>query len=140
MTAVLTLAFALCGFYAGVRYGIDIATEIALELLEYCAADPKETDPALPESAPAASYGNEDAGTVIQVFMDLECSSCAAFIEETLGGYAEKGEYRVEFYDLPSENHRYSRAAAAYARCAAAQGVDYLTYVHQLDSDFSEWT
>ena len=140
LTAALTLFFTLIGYYAGVHYGINVATESALEILEYRAADPKTTDPSLIRSSPAAVYGIEDADSVIRVFIDLECSSCASFIEETISSLAQNSEYRVEFYDLPSENHRYSRSAAAYARCAASQGVDYLTYVRQLSSDFSAWT
>ena len=140
LCAIATLIFTLLGFYAGARYGVRVATDTALEVLEYHAADPRETDLSLLKSEPAASYGKEDAGTAIRLFTDLECPSCAALIEQSISKYTENEDYRVEFYDFPSENHIFSRAAAAYARCAASQGIDYLTYVRQLDSDFSEWT
>ena len=66
--------------------------------------------------------------------------SCSTFIEESLKPLSASGSYLLEFYDLPSESHNYARLAAAYTRCAVAQGVDYLTYAGNLNSDFSEWT
>ena len=140
LCAIATLIFTLLVFYAGARYGVDVATDTALEVLEYHAADPRKTDLSVLKSDPAAAYGNENAVTVIRLFTDLECPSCAALIEQSISKYTENEDYRVEFYDFPSENHIFSRAAAAYARCAASQGIDYLIYVRQLDSDFSEWT
>ncbi len=140
LCAIMTLIFTLIGFYAGARYGVSAATETALEVLEYHAAAPRETDLSLLKSEPAAAYGNEGAGTVIRLFTDLECSSCAAFIEQSISKCTENENFRVEFYDFPSESNIYSRAAAAYARCAADQGIDYLTYLRQLIFDFNEWT
>ena len=53
---LMLLAFLLFGFYTGTRYGIETATEAALEFLEYKAAEPAETDTSLIKSEPAAVY------------------------------------------------------------------------------------
>ena len=137
---LMLLAFLLLGFYTGTRYGIETATEAALEFLEYKAADPAEIDPGLIDSEPAAVYGNAAAPATVKVFVDMQCPSCSTFIEESLKPLSASGSYLLEFYDLPSESHNYARLAAAYTRCAVAQGVDYLTYTGNLNSDFSEWT
>lgn len=86
LSAIATMIFTLLGFYAGTRYGVSVATDTALEVLEYHAADPRKTDLSLLKSEPAASYGNEDAGTAIRLFTDLECPTCAALIEQSISG------------------------------------------------------
>ncbi len=137
---LMLLAFLFLGFYTGTRYGIETATEAALEFLEYKAAEPAETDTSLIKSEPAAVYGDAASQTTVKVFVDMQCPSCSTFMEESLKTLIGNDTYRLEFYDLPSESHSYARLAAAYTRCAAAQGVDYLTYAGNLNSDFSEWT
>ena len=137
---ILLFAFLLLGFYTGTRYGMETATEAALEFLEYKAADPTEIDPGLIISEPSVVYSPEsDLGTV-KVFVDMQCPSCSAFLEGPLKAITDSNLYRIEFYDLPSDSHSYARLAAAYTRCAVSMGVDYLTYVGALNSDFSEWT
>ena len=137
---LMLLAFLLLGFYTGTRYGIEKATEAAIEFLEYKASDPTETDTSLIESEPATVYGDVAAPTIVKVFVDMQCPSCSMFMEESLKKLIGNGSYRLEFFDLPSESHSYARLVAAYTRCAAAQGVDYLTYAGNLNSDFSAWT
>lgn len=136
---LMFFAFLLVGYYTGVRCGIEKASEAAVEYLEIQAADPHEIDLSLIDSQPAAVYGDESASTV-KVFIDLQCPSCSTFLETSLKDLSRNPAYRLEFYDLPSENHAYSRLAAAYARCAVSQGIDYLTYTGNLHDDFSEWT
>ena len=67
LCAIATLIFTLLVFYAGARYGVDVATDTALEVLEYHAADPRKTDLSVLKSDPAAAYGNEKAVTVIRL-------------------------------------------------------------------------
>ena len=137
---LLVMASLLLGFYTGTRYGLDVATNAALEFLEYKAADPVEIDLELLESEPAAVYGSSDAGKTLRVFIDLQCPSCSTFMEESLKNLEEDKTVRIEFYDYPSDAHKYARLAAAYSRCAVQQGVDYLSYIRHLNADYSEWT
>ena len=137
---LLVLASLLLGFYVGTRYGLDVATNAALEFLEYKAADPVEIDLELLDSEPAAVYGSDEADKTVKVFIDLQCPSCSTFLEESLKNLQEDKTVRIEFYDYPSDNHKYSRLAAAYSRCAVKQGVDYLSYIGHLNADYSEWT
>ena len=137
---LLILASLLLGFYTGTRYGLDVATKAAMEFLEYKAADPVEIDLDKLDSEPAAVYGNDGADKAVKVFIDLQCPSCSTFMEESLKGLLEDKTAGIEFYDYPSDTHKYSRLAAAYSRCAVRQGVDYLSYVGDLNADYSEWT
>ena len=137
---LLVMASLLLGFYTGTRYGLDVATNAALEFLEYKAADPVEIDLELLDSEPAAVYGSSDAGKTLRVFIDLQCPSCSTFMEESLKNLEEDKTVRIEFYDYPSDAHKYARLAAAYSRCAVRQGVDYLSYIRHLNADYSEWT
>ena len=57
-SVLLVLASLLLGFYTGTRYGLDVATNAALEFLEYKAADPVEIDLEQLDSEPAAVYGS----------------------------------------------------------------------------------
>lgn len=137
---LFVLASLLLGFYVGTRYGLDVATSAALEYLEYQAADPVEIDLELLDSEPAAVYGGDDADKTVKVFIDLQCPSCSTFTEESLKDLQEDKTVRIEFYDYPSDTHKYSRLAAAYSRCAVRQGVDYLSFIGHLNNDYSEWT
>ena len=137
---LLVLASLLLGFYTGTRYGLDVATNAALEFLEYKAADPVEIDLELLDSEPAAVYGSDEADKTVKVFIDLQCPSCSTFLEESLKNLQEDKTVKIEFYDYPADNHKYSRLAAAYSRCAAQQGIDYLSYIGHLNADYSEWT
>ena len=137
---LLVLASLLLGFYTGTRYGLDVATNAALEFLEYKAADPVEIDLDLLDSEPAAVYGSDDADKTVKVFIDLQCPSCSTFTEESLKDLQEDKTVRIEFYDYPADTHKYSRVAAAYSRCAVRQGVDYLSFIGHLNNDYSEWT
>ena len=137
---LLVLVSLLLGFYTGTRYGLDVATNAALEFLEYKAADPVEIDLELLDSEPAAVYGSDEADKTVKVFIDLQCPSCSTFLEESLKNLQEDKTVKIEFYDYPSDNHKYSRLAAAYSRCAVKQGVDYLSYIGHLNADYSEWT
>ena len=139
-TVLIGLASLLLGFYTGTRYGLDTATNAALEFLEYKAADPVEIDLERLDSEPAAVHGSDDADKTVKVFTDLQCPSCSTFMEETLKTILEDKSVRIEFYDYPSDAHKYSRLAAAYSRCAVQQGVDYLSYIGHLNADYSEWT
>ena len=137
---LLVLASLLLGFYTGTRYGLDVATNAALEFLEYKAADPVGIDLELLDSEPVAVYGSDDADKTVKIFIDLQCPSCSTFTEESLKNLQEDKTVKIEFYDYPSDNHKYSRLAAAYSRCAVKQGVDYLSYIGHLNADYSEWT
>lgn len=137
---LLVMASLLLGFYTGTRYGLDVATNAALEFLEYKAADPVEIDLELLNSEPVAIYGSDNADKNVKVFIDLQCPSCSTFMEESLKNLQEDKTVRIEFYDYPSDAHKYSRLAAAYSRCAVQQGVDYLSYIGHLNADYSEWT
>ena len=139
-SVLLVLASLLLGFYTGTRYGLDVATDAALEFLEYKAADPVEIDLGLLDSEPAAVYGSDDADTTVRVFIDLQCPSCSTFMEESLKNLVEDRSIRLEFFDYPSDSHKYARLAAAYTRCAVKNGVDYLSYTGHLNADFSEWS
>ena len=96
---LMLLAFLLLGFYTGTRYGIETATEAALEFLEYKAAEPAETDTSLIKSEPAAVYGDAAAPATVKVFVDMQCPSCSTFIEESLKPLSASGSYLLEFYD-----------------------------------------
>ena len=61
-------------------------------------------------------------------------------MEESLKNLQEDKTVRIEFYDYPSDTHKYARLAAAYSRCAVQQGVDYLSFIGHLNADYSEWT
>ena len=61
-------------------------------------------------------------------------------MEESLKNLQDDKTVRIEFYDYPSDSHKYARLAAAYARCAVQEGVDYLSYIGHLNADYSEWT
>ena len=137
---LLVMASLLLGFYTGTRYGLDVATKAAMEFLEYKAADPVEIDLNMLDSEPAAVYGGDDADKTVKVFIDLQCPSCSTFLEESLKNLQEDKTVKIEFYDYPSDNHKYSRLAAAYSRCAVKQGVDYMSYIGHLNADYSEWT
>ena len=139
-SVLLVLASLLLGFYTGTRYGFDAAANAALEFLEYKAADPVEIDLERLDSEPAAVYGSDDADKTVRVFVDLQCPSCSTFMEESLKILQEDKTVRIEFYDFPSDAHKYARLAAAYSRCAVQQGVDYLSYIGHLNADYSEWT
>ena len=139
-SVLLVLASLLLGFYTGTRYGLDVATNAALEFLEYKSADPVEIDLEQLDSEPAAVYGSNDADKTVRVFIDLQCPSCSTFMEESLKNLQEDKTVRIEFYDYPSDSHKYARLAAAYSRCAVQQGVDYLSYIGHLNADYSEWT
>ena len=75
-SVLLVMASLLLGFYTGTRYGLDVATNAALEFLEYKAADPVEIDLELLDSEPAAVYGSDDADKTVRVFIDLQCPTC----------------------------------------------------------------
>ena len=137
---LLVMASLFLGFYTGTRYGLDVATNAALEFLEYKAADPVEIDLGLLESEPAAVYGSDEAEKNVKVFIDLQCPSCATLMEESLKNLRDDQNVRMEFFDYPSDVHKYARLAAAYSRCAVQQGVDYLSFIGHLNSDYSEWT
>ena len=139
-SVLLVLASLLLGFYTGTRYGLDVATNAALEFLEYKAADPVEIDLEQLDSEPAAVYCSDDTDKTVRVFIDLQCPSCSTFMEESLKNLQEDKTIRIEFYDYPSDTHKYARLAAAYSRCAVQQGVDYLSYVGHLNADYSAWT
>lgn len=140
LAVLLLMSFYFAGAYIGTQKGIEIATNAALEFLEYKAADPAETDPSLLNSEPAAVYGEENAERTVIMFTDLQCPSYSKFMEESVKGLISDQTVRIEFFDYPSDSHKYSRLAAAYTRCAVENGVDYLSYVGHLNSDFSEWT
>ncbi len=137
---VLCLFCAVTGFYYGTKNGMEIATNAALEFLEYKASDPVETDLSLLTSEPVAVYGSESPEKIVMVFTDLQCPSCSTFMEESLKNLVQDRSVRLEFYDYPSESHKYARLAAAYTRCAVKNGVDYLSYTGHLNTDFSEWS
>ena len=139
-SVLLVMASLLLGFYTGTRYGLDVATNAALEFLEYKAADPVEIDLELLDSEPAAVYGSDDADKTVRVFIDLQCPTCSTFMEESLKNLQEDKTVRIEFYDYPSDSHKYARLVAAYSRCAVQQGVDYLSFIRHLNADYSEWT
>ena len=139
-TVLLALASLLLGFYTGIRYGLDVATNAALEFMEYKAADPVEIDLGQLDSEPAAVYGSDAADKTVKVFIDLQCPSCSTFMEESLKNILKDNSVRLEFYDYPSDTNKFSRLAAAYTRCAVQQGVDYLSYIGHLNADYSEWT
>ena len=128
------------GYYCGTRNGIEIATNAAIEYLEYKASDPVETDLSQLTSKPVAVYGRESPEKSVMVFTDLQCPSCSTFMEESLKNLVEDQTVRLEFYDYPSDSHKYARLAAAYTRCAVKNGVDYLAYTGHLNADFSEWS
>lgn len=130
----------LVGYYFGTRNGIEIATNAAIEFLEYKASDPVETDLSLLTSEPIAVYGSDSPEKIVMVFTDLQCPSCSTFMEESLKNLVEDLSVRLEFFDYPSESHKYARLAAAYTRCAVKNGVDYLSYTGHLNADFSEWS
>ncbi len=130
----------LTGYYFGTRNGIEIATNAALEFLEYKASDPVEADLSQLTSEPVAVYGSESPEKIVIVFTDLQCPSCSTFMEESLKNLVGDQSVRLEFYDYPSESHKYARLAAAYTRCAVKNGVDYLAYTGHLNSDYSEWS
>ena len=139
-TVIVCIACGTAGFYFGTRNGIEIAANAALEFLEYKASDPVETDLSLLTSVPVAVYGSESPEKIVMVFTDLQCPSCSTFMEESLKKLADDQSVRLEFYDYPSESHKYSRLAAAYTRCAVKNGVDYLSFTGHLNADFSEWS
>ena len=139
-TVLLALASLLLGFYTGTRYGLDVATNAALEFMEFKAADPVEIDLDKLDSEPAAVYGSDAADKTVKVFIDLQCPSCSTFMEESLKNILKDNSVRLEFYDYPSDTNKFSRLAAAYTRCAVQQGVDYLSYIGHLNADYSEWT
>ena len=140
LMAAMLIAFLLLGFYIGTRYGLETATKAALQFIEYQASNPREADLALLDSVPAAVYGNETADKELRVFIDLGCPACSTLMEESIKKTVADSSVRIEFYDYPSDSHKYSRLAAAYTRCAVEDGVDYLSYVSHLNADFSEWT
>lgn len=137
---ILCFLCGIIGFYYGTKNGMEIATNAAIEFLEYKASDPVETDLSLLTSEPVAVYGSESPEKIVMVFTDLQCPSCSTFMEESLKNLVEDRSVRLEFYDYPSESHKYARLAAAYTRCAVNNGVDYLSYTGHLNADFSEWS
>lgn len=130
----------LIGYYCGTRNGVEIATNAALEFLEYKASDPVETDLSRLTSEPIAVYGSDSPEKIVMVFTDLQCPSCSTFMEESLKNLVEDRSIRLEFFDYPSDSHKYARLAAAYTRCAVKNGVDYLSYTGHLNADYSEWS
>lgn len=129
----------LFGFYVGTKYGINIGGKATLQYLEYTAAEPVNVDVSLIDSDPTASYGPEDAKIKIKYFADLQCPSCATMVEESVSKLIDENKYRIEFYDFPLPEHKYAGIAAKYARCAVDNGVDYLKFIRQLNSDYSNW-
>ena len=75
LAVLLLMSFYFAGAYIGTQKGIEIATNAALEFLEYKAADPAETDPSLLNSEPAAVYGEENAERTVIMFTDQHSGS-----------------------------------------------------------------
>ena len=134
-SVLLVLASLLLGFYTGTRYGLDVATNAALEFLEYKAADPVEIDLEQLDSEPAAVYGSNDADKTVRVFIDLQCPSCSTFMEESLKNLQEDKTVRIEFYDYPSDTHKYARLAAAYSRSNVSEYLLQAAIKYGADED-----
>lgn len=131
----------LLGFFVGTKCGINTGRSVAMQYLEYISAQAETVDTSVLSSTPAAAYGEEDAPVQVKFFSDLQCSSCVAMFEESILKMTEKSnKYRVEIYDFPSSEHKLSKIASKYARCAAAQDVDYVVFMKKLFADYAEWS
>ncbi len=131
----------LLGFFIGTKCGINTGKTVAMQYLEYISAQSTSVDISVLSSAPAAAYGEEDAPVQVKFFSDIQCSSCVTMFEESISKMTEKTDkYRVEIYDFPSSDHKLAKIASRYARCATAQGVDYVAFMKNLFADYAEWS
>ncbi|MBQ6519605.1 MAG: DsbA family protein [Anaerolineaceae bacterium] len=130
----------LLGFFIRTKCGINTGREIALQYLEYMVAQPTTVDLSVLKSEPAAVYGSEDAPVKVKYFSDIQCPSCVTMFDESISKMVGNDQYQVEIYDFPFADHKYSRYASKYARCAAEQDVDYIEFIKKIIADYDEWS
>jgi len=70
--------------------------------------------------------GSEKAPVTLVEFVDLQCPFCTEFQKDVLPElkrrYIDTGKLRLSVIDFPLPSHAYAETAAAFARCAGAQG------------------
>ena len=141
LCSFLTLVLGgLLGFFIGTKNGINTGRKVAMQYLEYMVAKPTSVDLSVIKSEPAAVYGDENALVHVKYFSDIQCPSCVTMFEESISYMAGNDKFMVEIYDFPFAEHRLSRLASKYARCAVKQGVDYMNYMEKLMTEYDQWS
>ena len=75
---------------------------------------------------PAKSFGNKNAGVVMEIFSDFQCPACKQLFTQTtqrvMDNYVNTNKVYLVHRDFPLQMHAYSRIAASYSRAAAHVG------------------